>query len=160
MTKSKKVLKLIWEYLALTVACFIFAISWECFMIPNGMSAGGLMGLCTVIQYATVGVIQAQYSYIVINVLLILVAVIAMGIGFGAKTLYCIAMSSLAMQIVSGLTFMHCIPGEFFFVRETLLIPIIAGVLEAVGIDSGAVFPGVDVTEQLPDVAFVAAVKA
>jgi uncharacterized membrane-anchored protein YitT (DUF2179 family) len=134
MTKSKKVLKLIWEYLALTVACFVFAISWECFMIPNGMSAGGLMGLCTVIQYATVGVIQAQYSYIVINVLLILVAVIAMGIGFGAKTLYCIAMSSLAMQIVSGLTFMHCIPGEFFFVRETLLIPVIAGVLEAVGI--------------------------
>ena len=43
-------------------------------------------------------------------------------------------MSSLAMQIVSGLTFMHCIPGEFFFVRETLLIPVIAGVLEAVGI--------------------------
>ena len=32
--------------------------------------------------------------------------------------------------------------------------------LEAVGIDSGAVFPGVDVTEQLPDVAFVSAVKA
>ena len=61
-------------------------------------------------------------------------SLIAMGIGFGAKTLYCIAMSSLAMQIVSGLTFMHCIPGEFFFVRETLLIPVIAGVLEAVGI--------------------------
>lgn len=31
--------------------------------------------------------------------------------------------------------------------------------LEPVDIDSGAVFPGVDVTEQLPDVAFVAAVK-
>ena len=31
--------------------------------------------------------------------------------------------------------------------------------LEAVGIDAGAVVPGVDVTEQLPDVAFVAAVK-
>lgn len=131
---SKKVLKLIWEYLALTVACFIFAISWECFMIPNGMSAGGLMGLCTVIQYATAGVIQAQYSYIVINVVLILIAVLAMGIGFGFKTLYCIAVSSLAMQLVSGMTFLHCIPGEFFYVRETLLIPVIAGVLEAVGI--------------------------
>ena len=141
MTKSKKVLKLIWEYLALTVACFIFAISWECFMIPNGMSAGGLMGLCTVIQYATVGVIQAQYSYIVINVLLILVAVIAMGIGFGAKTLYCIAMSSLAMQIVSGLTFMHCIPGEFFFVHETLLIPVIARASSAVSVPSSSTSP-------------------
>ena len=31
--------------------------------------------------------------------------------------------------------------------------------LEAVGIDSGAVFPGVDVAAQLPDVVFVAAVK-
>lgn len=132
--KQRKVLKLIWEYLALTVACFIFAISWECFMIPNGMSAGGLMGLCTVIQYATAGVIQAQYSYIAINALLILVAVLAMGIGFGFKTLYCIAVSSLAMELVSGMTFLHCIPGEFFYVRETLLIPVIAGVLEAVGI--------------------------
>ncbi len=131
---QRKVLKLIWEYLALTVACFIFAISWECFMIPNGMSAGGLMGLCTVIQYATAGVIQAQYSYIAINALLILVAVLAMGIGFGFKTLYCIAVSSLAMELVSGMTFLHCIPGEFFYVRETLLIPVIAGVLEAVGI--------------------------
>ena len=129
-----KVLKEIWEYLALTFACFVFAISWECFMIPNGMSAGGMMGLCTVIQYATGGLIQAQYSYIAINVLLILIAVFAMGIGFGFKTIYCIAMSSLAMEIVSGMTVLHCIPGEFFFVRETLLIPIIAGVLEAVGI--------------------------
>ncbi|MBR5042912.1 MAG: YitT family protein [Bacteroidales bacterium] len=134
MKKNNKILKYIWEYLALTLACFVFAIAWECFMIPNGMSAGGLMGLCTVIQYATAGVIQAQYSYVVINVLLILIAVLAMGIGFGFKTIYCIAVSSLAMQIVSGLTVMHCIPGEFFYVRETLLIPIIAGVLEAVGI--------------------------
>ena len=132
--KYTKVLRIIWEYLALTVASFIFAISWECFMIPNGMSAGGMMGLCTVIQYATAGLIQAQYSYIVINVVLILIAVLAMGIGFGFKTLYCIGMSTLAMEIVSGLTFLHCIPGEFFFVRETLLIPVIAGVLEAIGI--------------------------
>ncbi|MBO4565814.1 MAG: YitT family protein [Bacteroidales bacterium] len=131
---SKKVLKTVWEYLALTFACFVFAISWECFMIPNGMSAGGMMGLCTIIQYATGGLIQAQYSYIAINVILILIAVLAMGIGFGFKTLYCIGMSSLAMEIVSSLTVLHSIPGEFFFVRETLLIPIIAGVLEAVGI--------------------------
>lgn len=131
---GKKVLRQVWDYLALTFACFVFAISWECFMIPNGMSAGGMMGLCTVVQYATGGLIQAQYSYIVINVVLILIAVFAMGIGFGFKTLYCIAMSTIAMQIMSGLTVMHSIPGEFFFVRETLLIPAIAGVLEAVGI--------------------------
>ena len=132
--KTRKILRTVWDYLALTFACFIFAISWECFMIPNGMSAGGMMGLCTVVQYATGGLIPAQYSYIVINVVLILIAVLAMGIGFGFKTLYCIAMSTIAMQIMSGFTVMHSLPGEFFYVREALLIPAIAGVLEALGI--------------------------
>lgn len=127
-------LSIIKDYFVLTLACFIFAMCWECFMIPNSMSAGGLMGLCTIIQYATGGLIQAQYSYLAINVLLIVLAIFAMGIGFGFKTLYCIIMSSAAMQIVSALTVMHCIPGSFFFVQERVLIPVIAGVLEAVGI--------------------------
>ena len=132
--KVSKIGSIIKDYFFLTLACFIFAIAWECFMIPNGMSAGGMMGLCTVIQYATGGVIQAQYSYFVINSLLIIVAVLAMGIGFGFKTIYCIVVSSLAMQIVAGMGFMHSIPGEFFFVEERLLIPVIAGILEATGI--------------------------
>ena len=92
------------------------------------------MGLCTVIQYATGGLIPAQYSYFAVNALLIIVAVIVMGIGFGFKTIYCIVMSSLAMQIVASLPWIHSVAGEFFYVRETLLIPVIAGLLEAVGL--------------------------
>ena len=134
MIERKRLLRYIWEYIVLTIACFIFGMAWECFMIPNGMSAGGMMGLCTVIQYATGGFIQAQYSYFVINAMLIIIAVLAMGIGFGFKTIYCIAMSSLMMGLLQSWTFMHCSPGEFFFVRETVLVPILAGVLEAVGI--------------------------
>lgn len=122
------------EFVVLTIACFIFALAWEGFMIPNGMSAGGMMGLCTVIQYATGGLIPAQYSYFAVNALLIIVAVIAMGIGFGFKTIYCIVISSLAMQIIASLPGIHSVAGEFFYVRETLLIPVIAGLLEAVGL--------------------------
>ena len=131
---KQKTLKTIWEYIILTIACFIFAMSWEGFMIPNGMSAGGMMGLCTVIQYATGGFLQAQHLYIVINALLILVAVIAMGIGFGFKTIFCIVMSTVAMQILSSVPWLHSVEGQFFYVKETVLIPIFAGVLEAVGL--------------------------
>ena len=131
---SKKIARLVKDYAILTVACFIFAVCWECFMIPNGMSAGGMMGLCTVIQYATGGVIQAQYTYFAINAALIIIAVIAMGIDFGFKTLYCIAMSSVAMAVMSKMPMLHCAPGEFFYVQERVLIPIIAGFFEAVGI--------------------------
>lgn len=131
---SKRLARLVKDYLILTLACFIFGICWECFMIPNGMSAGGMMGLCTIIQFATGGVIPAQYTYFVINAALIIIAVLAMGIGFGFKTLYCIAMSSAAMALLSKMTFLHCVPGEFFYVQERVLIPIIAGLFEAVGI--------------------------
>ena len=131
---KQKALSVFRDYVALTVACFIFAVSWESFMIPNGMSAGGMMGLCTVIQYATGGLLQAQYSYIVINALLIIIAVLAMGIGFGFRTIYCIAVSTLAMQLVSGAEFLHSVPGQFLHIDETVLIPIVAGFLEAAGI--------------------------
>ncbi|MCR5326082.1 MAG: YitT family protein [Bacteroidales bacterium] len=131
---TRQVLKTIWEYLALTAACFIFGFAWECFMIPNGMSAGGMMGLCTVIQYATGGLIPAQYTYMGINAVLIIVAMLAMGIGFGFKTIYCIVMSTVMMELLSGWTALHSVPGEFFYVQETILIPILAGVAEAVGI--------------------------
>ncbi len=129
-----KIRRLLTDYFFLTFACFVFAISWECFMIPNGMSAGGMMGLCTVIQYATGGLIPAQYSYFAINALLIIVAVLAMGIGFGFKTIYCIVMSTVAMELMADAEILHSIQGHFFYVEETLLIPIIAGLLEAVGI--------------------------
>ena len=130
----KKVLGQIRDLFWLTVACFIFAFAWEGFMIPNGLSAGGMMGLCTVLQYATGGVIQAQYSYIVVNAVLIIIAVLVMGIGFGFKTIYSIVVSTLAMQLLGGMEFLHGLPGQFVYVRETLLIPVIAGVLEGVGI--------------------------
>ncbi len=130
----KAVYHTIWEYLTLTLACFIFTVAWECFMIPNGMSAGGMMGLCTIIQYATGGAIPAQYSYFAINALLIIVAVIAMGIGFGFKTIWCIVMSSVAMQILSKTEVLHAIPGSFFYMEERLLIPVVAGVFESVGL--------------------------
>ena len=131
---KNKVARLIWEYLALTVACFIFAFAWESLMIPNGMSAGGMMGLCTVVQYATAGLIPAQYSYIAINAILIIIAVLAMGIGFGFKTIYCIVLSTVAMELLADFSVLHSTPGQFFYVKETILIPVLAGTAEAVGI--------------------------
>lgn len=129
-----KVLTIVKEYLILTIASFIFAAAWECFMIPNGMSAGGMMGLCTIIQYATADLIPAQMSYIAINAVLMVVAVLAMGIGFGFKTIYCIVVSTLAMGLISGIEVLHSVPGEFFYIEERVLVPIFAGVLEALGI--------------------------
>lgn len=129
-----KLLSYLREYFILTLACFVFAMAWEGFMIPNGMSSGGLMGCCTVIQYATGGLIPASISFIVVNATLIVLSVLIFGLGFGIKTLYCIALSSVMLHLVAGAPALHAVQGSFFYVREAPLVPIIAGVLEAFGV--------------------------
>ena len=131
---KNKVLKTIWEYIVLTFATFVFTVSWEAFMIPNGMSAGGIMGVCTILEFATGGFIKASLSFFIINAFLILLAVLVFGIGFGFKTIYCIVMSSVFLWLVSDWGWLHSIPGNFLYVEDKTLVPIIAGIFEALGI--------------------------
>ena len=134
MKKGNKITGILSDYLVMTIGVLLVTVAWECFMIPNGMSAGGLMGLCAVIEYATGGVILASYSFTVINAALIIVAVLLFGIGFGFRTLYCIAIQALALKLFNNLGMLQAVPGNFLYVPEKVMIPVIAGVLEAVGI--------------------------
>lgn len=134
MKKRSKIGGILIDYLVMTIGVLLVTVAWECFMIPNGMSAGGLMGLCTVIEYATGGAIIASYSFTVINAALIVLAIVAFGIGFGFRTLYCIAMQAVALKLFSNLEWLQAVPGHFFYIPEKVMIPLIAGVLEAVGI--------------------------
>ena len=131
---KNKVLKTIWEYLIVTFATFIYTVSWEAFMIPNGMSAGGLMGVCTITEFATGGLIKASYSFFAVNTLLILLAVLIFGIGFCFKTIYCILMSSVFLWLVDDWSWLHSVPGNFLYVEDKTLVPIIAGIFESLGI--------------------------
>lgn len=134
MKSHGKIATAIYDYVVMTIGVFVFTIAWEALMIPNGMSAGGLMGLCAVIEYATGGHILASYSYLVINTMLILLAILAFGIGFGFKTIYVILMSTLMLKLMDDWTWMHAVEGNFLYIPDKVLIPIVAGVLEAVGV--------------------------
>lgn len=125
---------MIWEYLAITLGTFMYTFAWEAFMIPNNMSSGGLTGLCTVIQYLTGGMIQVSASYAVINTLLLAVAFAILGGRFGIKTIYCIALSSLIFNYLPDVDVIKSLPGHFLYVPERFLIPIIAGIIEGLGI--------------------------
>lgn len=131
---NNKILTTLWDYLVMTFGVVVFTVAWEGFMIPNGMSAGGLMGICTVIEFATQGAILASYSYIAINSLLIVIAILAFGIGFGFKTIYCILLETVALKFFADFDWLHAVEGNFLYVNENLMIPIIAGILEAVGV--------------------------
>lgn len=93
-------LRFIKEYALITIGAFLYCWSWTSFLIPNGVSGGGVTGLATVIQYATNGLIQVSYSYLVINVALVVIGTLVLGRGFGAKTIYSIILSSILLRVL------------------------------------------------------------
>lgn len=78
----------------------IYVLGWSLFLIPNNLVGGGVSGISSMIQYATQGKIQMGYSYLVINAVLIAAAVIVLGMGFGAKTIYAIILASVALRFL------------------------------------------------------------
>ena len=100
---KKNTFTVIKEWLLVTLGILIYVGGWSIFLIPNNLVGGGVSGISSMIQYATNGAIQMGYSYFVLNAILIVAAVLILGMGFGAKTLYAIILASVAMRFLPGL---------------------------------------------------------
>lgn len=132
--KTRIILYRVWEYLAMTLGCLLFCLAWECFIIPNNFTSGGLTGLCTIIQYATDGAVPVAYSYGIINVFLLVVALIVFGARFGIKTLYCIALTTILFEVLPQFDFLHSVEGNFLYIPEKLVLPVVGGLMEGVSL--------------------------
>lgn len=91
------------EWLLVTLGILIYVTGWSLFLIPNNLVGGGVSGISSMVQYATNGAIQMGYTYFVLNAVLIIAAVVILGMGFGAKTLYAIVLASVALRFLPGL---------------------------------------------------------
>ena len=126
MMKLNKVMSVLWDYFLMTVGSVIFCMAWTSFVIPNGVASGGLTGLCTIIQYGTG--IPIGWTYPVLNVVLLLLGFLALGKGFGIKTVYVIALTSLLFDILPQFPQLEVI------MDEKLLVALVGGLMESVGI--------------------------
>ena len=112
---NKKIVRLIKDYLVITLAILIYTVGWSVFILPNSLVTGGVAGICAIIQYATG--FNISYSYAILNGVLLILGVKYLGKGFGAKTIYAVAVISICFRIIPEL-----IPAEF---------------IQAVGVDNG-----------------------
>ncbi|MBR2128762.1 MAG: YitT family protein [Bacteroidales bacterium] len=124
--KTTKILSVIWDYFLMTLGGLIFCLAWTSFIIPNGLSSGGLTGLCTIIQFATG--IPIGWSYPVINVVLLILAFFSLGKGFGFKTIYMIAMTSLFFEVLPKF------PQLVVMMDEKLMVALVGAAMESVGL--------------------------
>ena len=124
--KMNKILSTLWDYALISVGSLIFCLAWTSFVIPNGLSSGGLTGLCTIIQYG-VG-IPIGITYPVINIALLLLGFLVLGKGFGIKTIYVIALTSVLFDVLP------MFPQLEVHMDEKLLVALVGAAMESVGI--------------------------
>lgn len=100
---KKTTLTHIKEWFMVTCGILIYVLGWSLFLLPNNLIGGGVSGISSMIQYATSGTIQMGYSYFVINAILVVLAILILGMGFGAKTIYAIILASVALRFMPGM---------------------------------------------------------
>lgn len=123
---SVRIQKTIWEYFLITVGCLIYSAAWTQVFIPNGLSCGGISGLCSVIQYGT-GFPMAV-SYALINVLLLVLGICLIGKSFGVRSIYGLVLIVLFLDVLPLLNL------PVLILSEKILIPVVASFMEAIGI--------------------------
>lgn len=129
---KEKPLDVFLAYVKLTIGSVIYCLGWTSFMIPNGFVDGGLTGFSAILEFGTG--IPTAYTYFIINVIMLVVATIILGRAFGIRTVYVIVLTTLLFRFLPQWDWILSLPGHFFFVSEKVLVAMIGGFLEALGI--------------------------
>ena len=145
---QKSVWTRIQEWALVTLGILIYVTGWSIFLMPNNLVGGGVSGIASMVQYATDGTIQMGYTYFALNAILIVAAVVVIGMGFGAKTIYAIILASFGLRFLPGL-----IPPEIIQtlalqngkLMSTLCGGLMAGIGIGMSISNGGSTGGTDI---------------
>ena len=130
----KRVLITVFDYIVITLGTLLFVMAWTSFLLPNNMIDGGMTGVSALLAMVT-GV-SVDIWYFGINVGLLILAWFVLGRGFGIKTIYSILLSTLLFRVLGNesMRFLWSVEGEVLYVGDGILVPIIGGLLEAIGL--------------------------
>ncbi len=83
------------DYIMITVGIMVYSMGWAAFLLPYEIATGGVAGIAAIIFYATE--FPVQYSYLIINVAMLLPVFRLLGTKFVVKTTYAIGAMTLIL---------------------------------------------------------------
>lgn len=132
-----QVIDVIKDFFFINLGMAIYSAGWALFLLPNHITTGGGAGLMAIVQYATG--FPMQYSLLIINFFLLLMAWWQLGGRFALKTLY--AVVSLSFFLGLGQSLITQVDGTLLNVlgeNQEGMACILGAVLNGIGI--GMVF--------------------
>ena len=97
----KLILKEIQDYVFITLGLLLYSFGFTVFLMPYEIVSGGVTGISAIIFYATG--FNIEYTYLIINVGLLAVALRVLGWRFLSKTIYAIFMLSFLLGLFQSL---------------------------------------------------------
>ncbi len=125
MMKFLPVFKAARVYSIIIFGLFLYSLSWTAFLLPHKITGGGISGIGALIYYATG--FPVGYTYFLINIGLILVAIRILGASFGVKTIFGVVAASIILSVMQSLIHLPVVDDKF-------LSAIIGGILSGVGL--------------------------
>lgn len=130
---QKKLISTLKEYLLMTLGMCLYSFGWIGCVLPAKSTSGAASGLAIVISTALHNMLGWEIKIgtivLVINVVLLLIAGIILGWKFGLKTIYCIMVLSLSMNLWQDI-----LPADDFLHIDRFLSMVIGGVITGVGV--------------------------
>ncbi|HOP03988.1 MAG TPA: YitT family protein [Tenuifilaceae bacterium] len=121
----KTIFKTTRTYSIIVFGLFLYALSWTAFLLPHKITGGGVSGIGALVYYATG--FPVGYTYFIINIGLILVAIKMLGASFGVKTIFGVVTGAFLLSILQPLI-------QIPIVEDKFLSAIIGGILAGVGL--------------------------
>ena len=129
----RKALVTLKEYTIMTLGMFIYSFGWIGCVLPAKSRGGAASGLAIVISTALHSAygweIQIGTIVLAINAVLLVVAGFVLGWNFGLKTIYCIVMLSMSMNMWQSM-----LPPEDFLHLDRFLSMVLGGVITGFGV--------------------------
>lgn len=99
----KTILHEVTDYLLIVLGLMLYAAGWTVFILPYGITLGGVTGIAALVDLGTQGRIPLEYTYFLLNALLIIVALKQLGWKFCIKTIYAVFMLTVLLKLGRGI---------------------------------------------------------
>ena len=94
----KIVLKEVEDYVFITLGLVLYAFGFTFFLMPYEIVTGGVAGIAAIVEYATN--FPNQYTYLLVNLVLLVMALKILGFKFLINTIYAIAMLTFLLWLM------------------------------------------------------------
>ena len=124
------------DYFFITLGVAVYAFGVNIFMLPYGLTTGGVIGIATILYYITEW--DVNRTYFIINVCLLIVAVKTLGLRFCLKTIYGVLSMTFILGLFQDLIANVDADGHLVFPRllgdETFMACVLGGITDGIGL--------------------------